>query len=337
VASRVKLRFAGLEVEFADRDRGIRHVYELAEKGTRFPVVVFGPEGCGKTAWLRQATEILKENNFDVIYVDPLRKEYAAYTDVKEVVDRISDVVADVTGYSPVKLVDVVLLLGNILIKRWRRKRVALLVDEVFQSIGIERAEIYTKMLLNLIEHPPGDYEKIVAVVTTSEGVSRGRISRHLWADVRPMWNISKKGFEELYEELPSSKPSFEDVWRLAGGNPRVLELLHQLSWSAEKAVEKIVEVKKLRAFVALLSDDERAWLCEAIENPDTLFTRERMQLLNKLVELNLVVDDVPSRDPDLWVDEPPPEKDPELGIGRYVAWQTPLHREAVKKALQKV
>jgi hypothetical protein len=25
-------------------------------------------------------------------------------------------------------------------------------------------------MLLNLIEHPPGDYEKIVAVVTTSEG-----------------------------------------------------------------------------------------------------------------------------------------------------------------------
>jgi len=49
---------------------------------------------------------------------------------------------------------------------------VALLVDEVFQSIGIERAKIYTKMLLNLIEHPPGDYEKIVAVVTTSEGVS---------------------------------------------------------------------------------------------------------------------------------------------------------------------
>ena len=105
---------------------------------------------------------------------------------------------------------------------------------------------------------------------------------------------------------------------------------------SAEKAIEKIVEVKKLRAFVALLSVDERTWLCEAIENPDTLFTRERMQLLNKLVELNLVVDDVPSRDPDLWVDEPPLEKDPELGIGRYVAWQTPLHREAVKKKLCK-
>jgi len=40
------------------------------------------------------------------------------------------------------------------------------------------------------------------------------------------------------------------------------------------------------------------------------------------------------SRDPWFWVDEPPPEKDPELGIGRYVAWQTPLHREAVRRAL---
>jgi hypothetical protein len=116
----------------------------------------------------------------------------------------------------------------------------------------------------------------------------------------------------------------------------RAIEIVPGIA-SAEKAIEKIVEVKKLRAFVALLSADERTWLCEAIENPDTLFTRERMQLLNKLVELNLVVDDVPSRDPDLWVDEPPLEKDPELGIGRHVAWQTPLHREAVKKALQKV
>jgi hypothetical protein len=36
------------------------------------------------------------------------------------------------------------------------------------------------------------------------------------------------------------------------------------------------------------------------------------------------------------WVDEPPLEKDPEIGVGREVAWQTPLHREAVKRALEK-
>jgi hypothetical protein len=29
-------------------------------------------------------------------------------------------------------------------------------------------------MLLNMIEHPPEPYEKIVVIATTSEGVSRG-------------------------------------------------------------------------------------------------------------------------------------------------------------------
>ncbi len=36
-----------------------------------------------------------------------------------------------------------------------------------------------------------------------------------------------------------------------------------------------------------------------------------------------------------LWVDEPPPERNPEIGVGRNVAWQTPLHREAVRRALR--
>jgi len=37
-------------------------------------------------------------------------------------------------------------------------------------------------------------------------------------------------------------------------------------------------------------------------------------------------------------VDRPaPPERDLELGIGKHVAWHTPLHREAVRRALQEV
>jgi hypothetical protein len=40
-------------------------------------------------------------------------------------------------------------------------------------------------------------------------------------------------------------------------------------------------------------------------------------------------------RDPRLWIGEPPSEKDLELGIGKDVAWQTSLHREAVKKAME--
>jgi predicted AAA+ superfamily ATPase len=59
---RVRLSFVpGLEIEFVDRDRAIQQVLEWSERGTRFPVVVFGPEGCGKSAWLRQAAEVLSE------------------------------------------------------------------------------------------------------------------------------------------------------------------------------------------------------------------------------------------------------------------------------------
>jgi hypothetical protein len=32
---------------------------------------------------------------------------------------------------------------------------------------------------------------------------------------------------------------------------------------------------------------------------------------------------------------QPPPEKDLELCIGKDVAWQTPIHREAVRQALR--
>jgi len=54
---RVELELvSGFRVEFADRERALGQVEEWAERGTRFPVVIFGPEGCGKSAFLRQAS-----------------------------------------------------------------------------------------------------------------------------------------------------------------------------------------------------------------------------------------------------------------------------------------
>jgi ABC-type iron transport system FetAB ATPase subunit len=59
VVKRVELYFApGVVVDFVNRDRGVKQVYEISERGTRFPLVVFGPEGCGKSAWLKQVAEI---------------------------------------------------------------------------------------------------------------------------------------------------------------------------------------------------------------------------------------------------------------------------------------
>jgi len=58
---------------------------------------------------------------------------------------------------------------------------------------------------------------------------------------------------------------------------------------------------------------------------------------MDKLVEQNLIDDSIEGRESWYWIDEPPPERDLELGVGKHVAWQTPLHREAVKRALKQV
>ena len=331
---KVRLPFAAdVEVEFCDRVRALQQVEELARKGTRYPVVVFGPEGCGKSAWLKQSAEVLRGVDYDVIYVDPLHKEFVTYTEVRDVVRKLAEATAEVIGVAEVKLatlaIDVVKELLNL------RRRVAVLVDEAFQVVGLGKAGIYVKSLLNLIEYPPKSYERIVAITATSEGLSRVEIGRHRWAELTPMWNMGRGGFEELYEQLRggSSIPSLEDVWRITGGNPDVLARLYQAEWDADRVVARLVKVKNLTPnFI-------KKWgslLEAALENPDSLWSADASkELIDELVARNLIVYNMYDRDSWFWIDQPPPEKDLELGIGKYVAWQTPLHREAVKKALK--
>jgi hypothetical protein len=131
--------------------------------------------------------------------------------------------------------------------------------------------------------------------------------------------------------------PNFEDVWTITGGNPRVLAQLYQVEWRAGLVIERIAVSKRLDLFTSSLTSGEREYLSEAVEDPDTLLAEERMSLLDKLAEMNLVVDAMPERGPDHWIDEPPPQRDLELGIGKRMAWQTPLHREAVRRALERL
>jgi hypothetical protein len=324
----------GLGVEFVDRDRALAQVVEWAEKSTRWPVVIFGPEGCGKTAFLRQAAETLRELGYDVFYIDPLHRFFIAHTEAGEVVRRLAEAASEAFGIAQLKLATLALDVGRELLERWGRKRVAILIDEAFQAVGLDKAGIYVKSLLNLIEYPPRSYEGIVAVVATSEWVTRGEIGRHRWGRLMMMWNMPKEGFQRLYEKLPGSKPPFEEVWRWTGGNPSVLAVLYENRWRWDAAVRAFIEQRGVVYIIRSLTPTERAWLEEAVGDPDTLFVRERMGLLNKLVEMNVVAE-VMGRYEYLWVDEPPPERDPELGVGRNVAWQTPIHREAVRRALR--
>jgi predicted AAA+ superfamily ATPase len=83
---RIRVEIApGVETQFVDRDRALAQIAEWAERGTRFPVVIFGPEGCGKTAFLRQAAAMLRDLGYDVFYLHPLDRVFAAEVDDPDV------------------------------------------------------------------------------------------------------------------------------------------------------------------------------------------------------------------------------------------------------------
>ncbi len=335
MARRVRLEFApGVILEFVNRDRGLDFVSRLAEKGTRLPFVVYGPEGCGKTAFLKQAMLLLEEHGYSVVYASPLQRE------AREALvysSSLRDIIREVLHALPEpysSIADVALRIASYAIRRLSKPRLALLLDDVFQAIGLERIEAYVKSLLNLIEHPPSDYDRIVVIVASSEGLSRERLARHAWTSTRMMWNMSRDGFQELYGRLPGPKPGFEQAWRATGGNPRLLAKFYQVGWDMGVLIDEIVEEKELVRLVGMLGGDEIRLLRDALVDPDVLLEHLSLEwgrrLERLLIEYNLVAR-VYRRSEHLWVDEPPPRRDEELGIGEFYAWQAPIYRDALK------
>jgi Archaeal ATPase. len=330
---RITVRFADLDIEFVDRDVALRQVEDWANKSTWYPVVIFGPEGCGKTAFLRQTVEALRELDYNVLYLHPLDRVFMAEVDEPDVkslfLDLVRQTLADEKwGRIALAVFDLV----RELLRR-RKRRVAVIADDVFQAIGLDNAAAYVKGLLNMIEHPVYDYEKIVILIATSEGLSRSEIGRHRWAHIMPMWNMPREGFQQLYEKLPGPKPPFNEVWKWAGGNPNVLRELYMAGWSRDAVVAQLIREKDLTPdFIAKWRD----WLERAVEDPEALWSPDIPEELKaELIRRNLIIYNMYDRDQVFWVDQPPPERDHELGIGRDVAWQTPLHREAVRRALK--
>ncbi|MCC6024519.1 MAG: ATP-binding protein, partial [Thaumarchaeota archaeon] len=120
---RVKLSFvAGIEVEFTDRERAIKQVEEWSERGTWRPVVVFGPEGCGKTSWLKQAAEMLREHGYEVIYVDPMHRDFVVHTDVKELVSKFVEAASEAAGVAEAKLASLAVVAVRWFMGRRKRK-----------------------------------------------------------------------------------------------------------------------------------------------------------------------------------------------------------------------
>ena len=336
--SRVKLAFTkGLRVRFSGRTKALKQIEEYAMKGTYPVIVIYGPEGCGKTALFKQAVEILKSYDYAVVHVNPIavdeHEKLVTSEDIKQLLSEISEPIG-----SAIRLIGTAIEILYKAIRRGIRKKIALLADDVFQAIGLDQAEVLVKRLLNMIEYPVVDYEKIVVLVASSEGITRSRIGRHRWANMLAMWNMSREDYKELYEQIPGPKPPFNNIWKWTGGNPWLLAMLYEYDWNPRRVVDQLIEFRRLISWTTLMSREEKEILFKAVEDPDTLLDalRKTPTLVDKLIELNLVVE-MFSRKDFLWIDTPPPEKDLEIGIGRFYAWQTPLHREAVKKALSTI
>ena len=82
-------------------------------------------------------------------------------------------------------------------------------------------------LALRRVEDWAGGGTYPVQVVYGPEGCGKSAWLRQSVELLRePMWNMTEDGFKQLYEQLPGSKPEFEEVWRLTGGNPAMLERL---------------------------------------------------------------------------------------------------------------
>jgi hypothetical protein len=112
-----------------------------------------------------------------------------------------------------------------------------------------------------------------------------------------------------------------------------MLGRLYENKWDVEEVVLRLMREKRLTAeFVRQWG----RWLEAAVEDPEALWAGGAPEeLIRELEAKNLIVYNMYDRRHSFWADQPPPERDPELGIGKNVAWQTPIHREAVRRALK--
>ncbi len=209
-----------------------------------------------------------------------------------------------------------------------------LIVDDVVKTIGVGRVEWYVKYLYELMWRAREEYEPsaVNIIVSTSEGQSLRLVHRHRHTHTALLWNLDRRGFEELVEKLgPPGSADTDGLWRLLGGNPaKLLELAFNYEWSVERMIavysDRLVDVVKRVQRERLTS-----LLMDAINDPDVLGGEDKgaEKLEEILVEANLVTR------LGLLLDGTRLTPDPELGIGRYYAWQTPLYRQVLRQLLQ--
>ena len=77
------------------------------------------------------------------IYVDAAHLHFIAHTDVTDVVRRLIEAAAETSGIAQLKLANLAIDIVKELLDGWGRGKVAVLVDETFQAVGVDKAGLY--------------------------------------------------------------------------------------------------------------------------------------------------------------------------------------------------
>jgi len=345
--------YAMSEVRFIDRVEEIRALRGWCSSFRYVPLYLYGPEGCGKTRLLRELVKRFDElmgGDSIAIYVDALEGRdigralmtsgvLAKSVDIAKLGLRVvSDLIARNIPVGQALSQSLSLIVDEVARRVYGRvlhdKYVLIVVDDVTRAVGLDKIEWYVKWVFELMNKLQEEYRPraINVIVSTSEGLSLDLISRHRHASIKLLWNLSREAFKELFTELkPPQNLDFEEVWRLLGGNPgKLVELATWHQWSLNRMIEEY----RVRLFKHLSEVKERGLINELkilvddITEAEEVHSREMRNLIRLLEEKNLVIYKY-------WTTLTGKEfkkPNPELGIGRYYAWQTPLYREILRE-----
>lgn len=236
-----------LEPRFVDRVGELKTLRDWCSEHRPSLMIIYGPEGCGKSRLLREAVRKFEEWYEDgvAVYINALEErdfEEAIMTPgrLSSAVDvaRIAMEIVSTYGLPVGRTLatSISTLFKKIASKlSLREKRILVAVDDALRAIGLDEHNInvYLKRLLNVVEYYIYDYVReygvkaLSIVVATSEGKSLKEIVRHRYGGAYLIWNLDRGGFKELFHELePPPHVDFEEVWRVLGGNPgKLVEL----------------------------------------------------------------------------------------------------------------
>jgi hypothetical protein len=332
---------------FIDRVEELKALTDWCSKSRHLSLYIYGPEGCGKTRLLREFVSRFKEIYGDraiAVYIDALEREsiekaLLSTPGLSLALDTLTSVIDKTVNIGASLAEKVATILEKVVgAHRLKNNYVTVAVDDVASALGIDNVERYVKWLYELANKLDESYRPnaINFIITTSEGFSRERVSRHGYSHVILLWNLSREAFEEMFYKLtPLHNVNFEIVWNTLGGNPRkLIELATVFNWNLDNMMKKYTAIAReiVEKIISLGLVRELKMILEDIDAPRKKPSENMIKLTRILIEKNMIiyVDWPTLTGRDLTIDE-------NVGIGKAYAWQVPIFRKTLEAALKSI